>query len=205
MFASFFSFSSFYKSIQIQLNKKLPRKVNIGALVPPNQLVSKLYPKTFKSNTKMILKSIIKPLIDSLKINFKSDAGNYWNKWLEIPEFFGFRTPFWINLLDLFARERFCWRPVFGNLCMAPLGPIWTSPGQPLERFALSQGTLGAVFLLFLWIQEQVCSRSHAGKCLKKSLKIPHPPSSRTCRSLINPPSQSIWITRVSNIEDHED
>ena len=99
----------------------------------------------------------------------------------------------------IFSRGRmFLGWPVFWNLCKAPKGHLWSD-------FAFPQGTHGALFLLFLCIQEQVCSRYHPEKCIKKSLKIPHPPSSRTCRSLINPPSQSIRITRVSNLEDHED
>ena len=41
-----------------------------------------------------------------------------------------------------------------------PLGHLWSD-------FAFPQGTLGAVFLLFLCIQEQACSGYHAAKFLK--------------------------------------
>ena len=76
-----------------------------------------------------------------------------------------------------------------------PQGHIWSD-------FGLPQGTLGAAFLTFV---VNSGTSLFQFSCRNMFLKIPHPPSSRTCRSLINPPSQSIRITRVRNIESHED
>ena len=102
----------------------------------PNQVVSQIYPKTLKPNTKMILKSTIKPLIDSFKINSKSDAffffEIYYYKYQNYSDF----GPHFVPTCLIFSRGKAFWgRPVFGNLCKPPLGPIWTSRRPPEERF----------------------------------------------------------------------
>ena len=63
-----------------------------------------------------------------------------------------------------FARKSvFCCDLFLGTSARHPWDRFGPPQGNLWSDFVFPQGTLGAVFLLFLWIQEEVCSRSHAG------------------------------------------